>query len=147
MAVSTTARARSSIAAASKLGSHRGHHNFTVGQRRGIGIGAPEPFFVLATDAVTNTVTVGAAADLEVSTVRVRDAILHRPRRPRRRGQAALPLQAAEVRDHHRRWTRAGPGRHADLRLELDHPARAAAPGQTAAFCDGDVVVGHGTIA
>jgi tRNA-specific 2-thiouridylase len=130
-----------------KLGSHQGHHHFTVGQRRGIGIGAPEPFYVLATDAATNRVTVGAAADLEVSTVRVRDAVLHRP--GARVGEVKLryrskPLKCAITTGE---GLGVGPGRHADLRLELDRPARAAAPGQTAVFCDGDVVVGHGTIA
>ena len=38
-------------------------------------------------------------------------------------------------------------GRHERLALELDAPARAGAPGQTAVLCDGDLVVGHGTIA
>ena len=33
------------------LGRHRGHHGFTVGQRKGIGVAAPEPLYVLATDA------------------------------------------------------------------------------------------------
>ena len=37
------------------LGRHRGHHGFTVGQRKGIGLAAPEPLYVLATDARTNT--------------------------------------------------------------------------------------------
>ena len=37
------------------LGRHRGHHGFTVGQRKGIGIAAPEPLYVLATDARANT--------------------------------------------------------------------------------------------
>src|SRR3954451_25214180 len=42
------------------VGRHRGHHHFTVGQRRGIGIGGSgEPLYVLATDARANTVTVG----------------------------------------------------------------------------------------
>ena len=36
------------------LGRHRGHHGFTVGQRKGIGIAAPEPLYVLATDARAN---------------------------------------------------------------------------------------------
>ena len=130
-----------------KLGSHQGHHRFTVGQRRGIGIGAPDPFYVLATDASTNQVLVGSAADLEVSTVRVRDAVLHRS--GARVGEVKLryrskPLKCAITTGD---GLGAGPGRHDDLRLELDHPAGAAAPGQTAVFCDGDVVVGHGTIA
>ena len=38
-------------ASGERLGEHSGHHHFTVGQRRGLGLGAPEPLFVLATDA------------------------------------------------------------------------------------------------
>ncbi|HEX4752563.1 MAG TPA: tRNA 2-thiouridine(34) synthase MnmA, partial [Solirubrobacterales bacterium] len=47
------------------LGRHRGHHNFTVGQRRGIGVSLNEPGYVVATDAVANTVTVGTREDIE----------------------------------------------------------------------------------
>src|SRR3954465_4726108 len=61
------------------LGRHRGHHGFTVGQRKGIGIAAPEPLYVLATDARSNRVTVGARAELRTDDVRVRGAVLHRP--------------------------------------------------------------------
>src|SRR4051794_4042959 len=60
------------------VGRHRGHTDFTVGQRRGIGLGGGEPPFVLATDAETNTVTVGPRDALATSTVHVRDVRLHR---------------------------------------------------------------------
>ena len=130
------------------LGRHGGHHNFTVGQRRGIGLAAPEPLYVVATEPGSNRVVVGPERDLEVETVRVRDAILHRP--------------ASRVREVKLRYrgrplgctVRSGAddgtvpaGRHDELRIELDPPVRAAAPGQTAVFCDGDLVVGHGTVA
>src|SRR5690606_5473572 len=42
------------------LGEHPGHHHFTVGQRRGLGVAAREPLYVLATDASANTVRVGS---------------------------------------------------------------------------------------
>ncbi|HXV05691.1 MAG TPA: tRNA 2-thiouridine(34) synthase MnmA, partial [Solirubrobacterales bacterium] len=60
------------------VGRHDGHHHFTVGQRRGIGVSANEPLYVLEKDAATNTVTVGARAELAARRVRVRDAVLHR---------------------------------------------------------------------
>ena len=60
------------------LGRHRGHHNFTVGQRRGIGVSLNEPGYVIATDAAANTVTVGTREDLETRRIHVRDAVLHR---------------------------------------------------------------------
>ena len=81
------------------VGRHRGHHNFTVGQRRGIGVSAPEPLYVLATDAAANTVTVGTRAELETPP---RPHPRRRPaprRRPRRRGPPALPLARPAGRD------------------------------------------------
>src|SRR5437763_15150618 len=54
-----------------KLGEHRGAHLFTVGQRRGLGIGGGPAMYVLATSARANTVTVGARADLLASIVTV----------------------------------------------------------------------------
>jgi tRNA-specific 2-thiouridylase len=61
-----------------QIGRHRGHHNFTVGQRRGIGVSANRPLYVLARDAAANTVTVGAREELEARTVQLRKAVLHR---------------------------------------------------------------------
>src|SRR5690606_8320400 len=60
------------------LGRHRGHHHFTVGQRRGIGVSAPEPLYVVSKDSSSNTVTVGPRADLQAMTVTIRNAVLHR---------------------------------------------------------------------
>jgi len=126
------------------VGTHRGHHRFTVGQRRGIGIASPEPLYVLATDPAANRVVVGRSGELETSRVRIRDATLHRP--GSRVGSVRLryrsrPLPCRIGGDD------APAGRHGRLELELGAPARAAAPGQTAVLCDGDLVVGHGTIA
>jgi tRNA-specific 2-thiouridylase len=120
------------------LGRHRGHHGFTVGQRKGIGLAAPEPLYVLATDALRNTVTVGARAELLAWEVEVRGARLHRRGaevdavRLRYRSR---PLPCTVV-EH-------GRGR---VTLRLHEPVDGAAPGQTACFYSGDVVVGSGTI-
>ncbi|MBS1863085.1 MAG: tRNA 2-thiouridine(34) synthase MnmA [Actinobacteria bacterium] len=124
------------------LGRHRGHHNFTVGQRRGIGVSLNEPGYVIATDAVANTVTVGTREDLETRRIRVRDAVLHRDGARvdnvrLRYHSAILPARVGD----------AAPGRHDALELELAEPFDAAAPGQTAVLMDGETIVGHGTIA
>ena len=129
------------------LGHHRGHHNFTVGQRRGIGLASPEPLYVLATEAAENRVIVGPAADLEVSSVRVRDAILHRPGSRVREVKLRYRGRALGCTISSGGGGVVPAGRHDDLRIELDPPVRAAAPGQTAVFCDGDLVIGHGTVA
>jgi len=128
-------------AAGAVLGTHRGHHEFTVGQRRGIGIGGGEPLYVLATDAAANRVTVGTREQLATRRVRVRHATLHRPggrvdRVKLRYRSKPLPCSLPAT----------PPGRHAELSLELDEPAHGVAPGQTACLMDGDMVIGQGTI-
>jgi tRNA-specific 2-thiouridylase len=127
-------------AAGTVLGVHGGHHNFTVGQRRGLGVASPDPLYVLRTDAASNRVTVGGRDELAERAVRVRDARLHRPHsrvnRVRLRyhsapiGCSARPRQGAE-----------------GLELRLDEPAYGVAPGQTACLMDGELVVGRATIA
>jgi tRNA-uridine 2-sulfurtransferase len=125
-----------------QLGRHRGHHDFTVGQRRGIGVSAPEPLYVLATDAATNTVTVGTRAELERRRVEIRDAVLHRDGesvdtvRLRYRSRT-LPATVSAT----------GRGRHSSLEVELGAPFAGVAPGQTAVLMAGERIVGHGTIA
>ena len=125
------------------LGRHRGHHHFTVGQRRGLGVAAAEPLYVLATDAAANRVTVGPRPELATQAVAVRGARLHR---------AGAEVDAVRLRYHSRAVAcrvagDLGPGRHRRLELELADPVDGAAPGQTACLLSGDVVVGYGTIA
>jgi tRNA-specific 2-thiouridylase len=125
------------------LGRHRGHHHFTVGQRRGLGIASDAPLYVLGTDADGNTVTVGSREELGAKTVFVRDAALHRDgeRVDRVRLRYRSRAVAARVAG------RAAPGEHDRLELELDQPFPGVAPGQTACLMAGDLVVGSGTIA
>ncbi len=126
-----------------RLGSHRGAHAFTVGQRHGLGLpGGPEPLFVLSTDPLANTVTVGPRAALMTRTVTVRDVTLRRPGacvdgvRVRSHGRLHLCRLAGEP----------GPGRHEGVEVELPEPITRAAPGQIACLYDGDVILGYGTI-
>ena len=60
------------------LGRHRGHHRFTVGQRKGLGVAAGEPLYVVSKDARTNRVVVGPRARLATRTVPLTGAVLHR---------------------------------------------------------------------
>jgi len=124
------------------LGRHRGHHDFTVGQRRGIRVSASEALYVLATDAATNTVTVGTRAELEKRSVRVHDAVLHRE---------GSEVDAVKLRYRSRALpatvSAAGRGRHSSLEVELGEAFPGVAPGQTAVLMAGDRIVGHGTIA
>lgn len=116
------------------LGRHKGHFHYTVGQRRGLGVHAPEPLYVLATDARTNTVTVGPREALATDRVRLSGLRLHRD---------ADEVDAVKLR------YRADPV-PARLRgdvVELERPFPGAAPGQTAVLLAGDVIIGCATIA
>jgi tRNA-specific 2-thiouridylase len=117
------------------VGRHRGAHRFTVGQRRGLEVGgAPEPLYVVRTDASANTVTVGPRAALATTGVRVRDARLHGP---------ASEVLAVKLRYR-------APAVSCSLRgdrIELHEPVDGPAPGQTAVFLRGDAVLGCATIA
>jgi tRNA-specific 2-thiouridylase len=124
------------------IGRHLGHHNYTVGQRRGIGVSANLPLYVLATDAEANTVTVGTREELETRAVSVRDAVLYR---------SGDSVDAVKLRYRSRPVPAAisakGTGRHGELRIELGEAFAGAAPGQTAVLLAGERIVGHGTIA
>jgi tRNA-specific 2-thiouridylase len=125
------------------LGLHRGAHTLTVGQRHGLGIGGGAPLYVLATDALANTVTVGPRDGLLAPAVEVRDVTLHRD---------GATVDGVRVRSHGRRLgcrlpEGSGTGRHQRLRVELERPAERTAPGQLACLYAGELVVGHGTIA
>jgi tRNA-uridine 2-sulfurtransferase len=122
-----------------RLGTHNGHHNFTLGQRRGLGVGGGEPLYVLGTDAASNTVIAGPRDELAKRRIRIRSARLLR---------AAERVDGVRLRYH-------SPRR--DCRLEVNgdpseaivalaEPVDGAAPGQVACLLDGDLVIGHGTI-
>ncbi len=138
-----------------RLGRHRGAHAYTVGQRRGLGVGGTgEPLYVLRTDVARNVVTVGPRAALATSAVPVRDVVLHRPAdavdavRLRSHGRAlAATLTCRTAPTHQRGQTPSMRGAGADgARLELAEPVAGAAPGQLACLLAGDVVVGYATI-
>jgi tRNA-uridine 2-sulfurtransferase len=126
-----------------RLGTHPGAHAFTVGQRHGLGIGGPAPLYVLRTDPLANTVTVGPREALLTRTVAVRDVTLRRP---------GARVDGVRIRSHGPRFpcrlaSDPGPGRHEGVEVELREPIARAAPGQIACLYDGDVILGYGTIA
>jgi tRNA-specific 2-thiouridylase len=131
-----------------ELGEHRGHQRFTIGQRHGLGIGGGPPRFVLATDALTNTVTVGPRGRLLTRTLELEDVTLHRP-------AAAVDAVKIRSRGARARCRVATPGvaaarrvrRGARLTVELAEPIERTAPGQVACLYRADVLVGYGTLA
>jgi tRNA-uridine 2-sulfurtransferase len=124
------------------LGRHRGHHAYTIGQRRGLGIGGGQPLYVLATEPRANRVVVGRRDDLRRTHIGVRAATLHRD--GARVDRVKLRYRSAPL--HGRLTEDPSPGRHRRLEVALDEPVLGVAPGQVACLMDGDLVVGHGVI-
>jgi tRNA-uridine 2-sulfurtransferase len=118
-----------------ELGRHEGVWRYTPGQRRGIGVAAPEPLYALRADAATNTLVVGPRRSLAVRTVVAR-------------GRLHVPVDRADAKLRYRSPTVAARVEPAPdgFRLDLDEPAEAVARGQVAALYEGDAVVGAGVI-
>jgi tRNA-specific 2-thiouridylase len=120
------------------LGRHEGHHNYTVGQRRGLGVAAPEPVYVLEKDAATNTVVVGSKDELATTRVPLDEVTLHRDP-----GQ----VETVRLRYHaHPIACRVLVRKNGGMEVELERAAHAVAPGQLACLMSQDRVVGEGTI-
>jgi tRNA-specific 2-thiouridylase len=124
------------------LGEHPGIQNFTVGQRKGLGMAVGAPLYVIALDPAKNRVVVGEDRDLFRSRFRVREVNWIRPLAP---GDAVEAL--VKIRHNHpggAAHVEAHPGSEAIV--EFLEPQRAITPGQAAVFYDGDEVVGGGWI-
>jgi tRNA-specific 2-thiouridylase len=124
------------------VGAHQGHELFTVGQRRGVGISANEPLYVLDKDAASNRVVVGPRERLLTDRVRIRGARLHRA--GARVDRVKLRYRSTPV--SARVTGQLDAGRHRELTLELAEPVSGAAPGQLACLMAGELIVGWGTI-
>jgi tRNA-uridine 2-sulfurtransferase len=130
------------------LGSHAGISNFTVGQRKGLGIASPSPFYVLAIDPASHRVTVGA--DSELSTRQLRANRLNWISIRELTGPMRVRIKIRHR--HEPAWATLAPdaapaGAGPDsVTAVFDEPQRAVTPGQSAVFYDHDEVVGGGWI-
>jgi tRNA-specific 2-thiouridylase len=120
------------------VGHHEGIHRFTPGQRRGVGVAANTPIYVIRTEPASGRVVVGPRAALERSSLRVSPGAVYVTAADR--VQAKLRYRSEPV------WATVR-GHESGFELELDDPAVGIAAGQTAVLYQGDVVVGAGTIA
>ena len=118
-----------------QLGRHGGFWRFTTGQRRGLGVSAAEPLYVLRTDPGANTVVVGPSESLAVETISARGRLYVRVNHAEVKWRYRSPAVPAAVEE-----TEHG------FRLELEAPAYGVAAGQTAVLYDDDVVVGAGLL-
>ena len=124
------------------LGRHSGVHNYTIGQRKGLGFATGKPIYVLAIDPEKNRVIVGEDEALRSSVVEVENVNWVSIEEP------SLPLRV-QVKIRHKHEPAAAtvealPGLRA--RIAFEAPQRAITPGQAAVAYDGDVVLAGGWI-
>ena len=124
------------------LGQHSGIHHYTIGQRKGLGIAAPEPLYVIGLDVGRNQVIVGtrdSASEAKCSVERVNWVSIAEPAAPirasvqvRYRSKAVpatvIPLEGSRV------------------ELIFEEPQFGITPGQAAVWYDGDILLGGGII-
>jgi tRNA-uridine 2-sulfurtransferase len=125
------------------IGHHTGVHNFTVGQRKGLGVESPTALYVIQIGGEGNKVKVGSEADLMQSTLRARR--LNWISIPNLRGEMHVKIKIRHR--HEPAWATIRMDSAEELVATFDEPARAVTPGQGAVFYDGDEVVGGGWIA
>jgi tRNA-specific 2-thiouridylase len=116
--------------------------HYTVGQRRGLGVAAGRPLYVVDVDAARNRVTVGREGDLLSSEAVVREVNWV---------SCAPPAGPLEVEAKIRYRARPAPARLVAgsggvARLYFRDPQRAISPGQSAVFYRGDVLLGGGVL-
>lgn len=124
------------------LGKHKGLINYTVGQRKGLGISLGKPAYVVSKNVEENTVVLGDETDLYTTSLIADDVNL-----------ISVPAVTEPMRitaktrysqnDRPAILTDIGGGK---FRVDFDEPQRAVTSGQAVVFYDGDIVVGGGTI-
>lgn len=124
------------------LGRHTGIHNFTIGQRKGLGVSSPNPLYVIQIDHASHQVTVGAGKEAASHTVTARD--LNWISIPELTGEMRVRVKIRHR--HEPAWATLQPTASGEVQATFDEPQRAVTPGQSAVFYDGDEVAGGGWI-
>jgi tRNA-specific 2-thiouridylase len=125
------------------IGEHGGIHNFTVGQRKGLGVATGSPLYVIQINGADRQVVVGSDDHLYSKTLRAKRVNLVSV------GDLAGPMRVV-VKIRHRHEPASATLEKAgddEVLVTFDAPQRAITPGQAAVFYDGDTVVGGGWIA
>ncbi|MEY2576396.1 MAG: tRNA-uridine 2-sulfurtransferase, partial [Verrucomicrobiota bacterium] len=124
------------------IGEHEGIEMFTIGQRKGLPGGSPQPRYVVDLDPETNRVIIGSAEDLVSDDFEIDRANWIVPR------DSDEPFEVTVKIRYSHPGTRATvtPLENGRARIQLHEPQKAVTPGQAAVIYDGDVVVGGGWI-
>lgn len=124
------------------VGEHQGLAFYTIGQRKGLGIAAPEPLYVLRKDLRENRLVVGGEAELgrrELNAVEI-NWIADAPPPGPFRAQVKIRYKAVEA------WAEVTPKGQDQARVVFDSPLRDITAGQRAVFYQGEECLGGGTI-
>lgn len=124
------------------IGSHNGLANYTIGQRKGLGVASPVPLYVITKDAVRNTLIVGTQDELGSIELTARDVNWTSGETPREpfRAEVKIRYTAKEV----PAWVRPMDG--GQVKVTFDAPVRDATKGQAAVFYEGEKMLGGGII-
>ena len=132
------------------IGQHNGLAFYTIGQRKGLGISAPYPLYVLEKDSSKNALIVGQKGELGKKELFASDvnwiagepptSPIHSTCPGSFRAEIKIRYQAQES------WGTITPLDKDQIHIEFDHPLRDITPGQAAVFYDGELVLGNGQI-
>lgn len=125
------------------LGTHNGIINYTIGQRKGLGISHAEPLYVIRLDAENNRVIVGPDDALLIKTFRIRD-LNWLPDAPIDANGMNVTVKTRST--HKGAGAMIKPAANNSAIIELDEAVRAITPGQACVVYDGEVVLGGGWI-
>jgi len=123
------------------LGTHQGYWNYTIGQRKGLGIAYPEPLFVLDVDAHKNIVWVGTEKDTQKTTCYVEDLHWILYDTPPKEFRATAKQRSAATPAPVTVYIENG-----IAKVVYDEVQKSFTPGQSMVFYDGDIVIGGGVI-
>jgi tRNA-uridine 2-sulfurtransferase len=127
--------------AGKKLGTHRGLHHFTVGQREGLRVATGRPMYVKSLEPETNTVVIAPRDGVLTKACHLREFFWQTPTPPTAPAKLSSriryrsPAVAATLTQRDGNW-----------HLEFDEPQFAVAPGQAAVLFEGDEILGGGWI-
>jgi len=124
------------------VGEHNGLANYTIGQRKGLGVSSAVPLYVLDKDATSNAVIVGTQDELGSRELMAKDVNWISGEAPNEsfRGEVKIRYTAKEAK------ALVMPLENGQVKVQFDAPQRDITAGQAAVFYQGDVLLGGGLI-
>lgn len=123
------------------LGTHQGYWNFTIGQRRGLGISAPRPLYVVSINKDKNEVTLGYLEDSLKSELIADDWVWQIPT-PQQEFSCLARIRSSQIPTE----ATVTPLSGKDFKVSFSVPQSAVTPGQSVVLYDGDAILGGGII-